>query len=980
MGEGLLTVRMEFCLLGPLVVRCGGMDVEVAGGKLRAVLAALLLNAGRVVPLEELTDTLWGSEPPPSAQVAVRNHMKRLRHALGEPGQARISTGRGGYLISVQAGELDVSRFEDTLSRARAAVGAGEWERAADLARESLSLWRGEPLADVGSELLALREVPRLAETRLQALELRIDADLQLGRHADVIAELRSLTAAHPLREHLHGQRMLALYQCGRQAEALAAYQDVRRVLVDELGAEPGIALRSLHQQILTGIPVRPGPAPDRPSYPNGGSPPGRVRATDGKAADVVPRQLPAVTAHFIGRTAELDVLARLARKCAGSGGQAAVISAIGGTPGVGKTALAVHWAHQVAGRFPGGQLFVNLRGFDPMGIPVPPADALRDLLGALGLPAERIPPGLDARAALYRSLLWGRRMLVVLDNARDAAQVRPLLPGGPGCLVVVTSRSTLAGLAATEGARLLTLGLLPAAEARELLARRLGAARLDAEPAAATELARVCGGLPLALSVAAARVSAFPRLQLRALTGELTDARSRLDALDTGDATASVRAVFSWSMSGLSAAAARLFLLLGLHPGPDIATPAAASLAGVPLPEARHTLRELAHAHLIIEHAPGRFSVHDLLRSYAAEQAAASGGTIGARAAVHRMLDHYLHTSDAANRILYPTRVPLVMPVPQPGARPEALTDAGQAQAWLQAERRALVAAAHQAADLGFDRHAWQIPFCLMMFLGLQSYRDERAAVQGSALAAARRLGDLAAQARIHIGSAHACMSAGLAQDAFGHLGNALRLYRQLGDRAGCARAHVAFSLVLNRLGRHREAFSDAQQSLVLAWSAGSWPDMAHALNATGWTYAHLGNLHRAKTCCQLAFSLHQETGNRLGQAETLDSLGYICQELGDYGQAVSFYQRALSILRALASRHEEAITRTRLGDAHLTAGHPRKARRAWQRALAAFAEENHPNADCVLRKLQDLRHPASDTAREQGRQPVTARTSMLT
>jgi DNA-binding SARP family transcriptional activator len=950
-----MAVNMEFCLLGPLMLRCDGVPVPTPPGKQQVVLAALLLRAGRVVSARELTELLWESAPPPSAQVTLRNYMRRLRHALGDADRSRISTQPGGYLMRVEAGELDVFRFEAQIKSAQAALRDRMWDQASARASEALSLWRGEPLADAGCEALAQRDAPWLAELHMQALEARIEAQLHLGDHAAVIAQVKSLTAEQPLREHLHGLLMRALYLSGRQSEALLAYQQARERLIDELGTEPGVELRELHQRILNADPALSAAESARvaPGGPGSGNGPAQGRGS--------PRNLPGSVYQFTGRRKELAALTGRLAQADTSRPSAALIWVIGGMAGIGKTALAVHWAHQVAERFPDGQLFVNLRGFDPMGTPVSPTDALSDLLDALGLPAEGIPPGLDARAGLYRSLLWARRVLVVLDNARDAAQVRPLLPGGPRCGVVITSRGPLAGLAAAEGARLLTLDLLPEAEARELLVRRLGAARLNAEPAAADELARACGGLPLALSVAAARVSAYPRLGLRALAEELTDAQRRLDALDAGDVATSVRAVFSWSLRGLPAPAARLFRLLSFHPGPDFTCPAAASLAGVALPEARRTLRELAEAHLISEHAPGRFGVHDLLRAYAAEQAAAVGDTLDGRMAVHRILDHYLHTVDAANRIIFPARERLALPAPQPNVRPQHLANAAQAQAWLQAERRVLIAAAYQAAALGFDRHAWQIPFSLSMFLAFQGHRDEWSAVQRSALAAAQRLGDQAAQARLHIGYAHACVSADLKQDGFAHLHHALDLYRQLEDRAGQGRAHVAFSLILNSQGRHREAFGHAQHALVLAWSTGSRPNLAQALNATGWTDAHLGNLPHALDCCQLALDLHRETGNRVGQAETLDSLGYIYQQSGDHGHAIASYQRSLSILRALASRHEEAVTRARLGDAHFAAGHPRKARKAWQRALAVFAEENHPNTGPVLWKLHCLRHPAN-------------------
>jgi tetratricopeptide (TPR) repeat protein/transcriptional regulator with XRE-family HTH domain len=673
----------------------------------------------------------------------------------------------------------------------------------------------------------------------------------------------------------------------------------------------------------------------------------------------VVPRQLPAPPARFVGREAELAMLTALLGPAGNAAPAGVVIAAIGGTAGVGKTSLAVHWAHQVISRFPDGQLYVNLRGFHPSGRPMPSAEAIHCLLEALGVPAEQIPASLDAQAGLYRSLLSGRRMLVVLDNARDAEQVRPLLPGSPGCLALITSRGNLAGLVAAEGAHHLLLGLLSDAEARELLTQRLGAARVGAAPSVAAELIRMCARLPLALAIAAALISARPQLGLGEFAEELRDARGRLDALDTGDAAASVRAVFSWSLGNVPTQAARLFGLLGLHPGPDITIPAAASLAGMPPPAARRALDKLTEAHLVTEHAPARFAMHDLLRAYAAEQAATYGAQ-EQRAAVHRMLDYYVHGLYAANRLLYPGRDPLVPMAPQAGAVPEMLTDARQAQAWMEAERRVLTAVTAQAGELSFDTHAWHIACYLAMFLDLHGYWAEWAATQRIALISAQRLGDVTAQARIHLISSHACMRLGSEQDAGDHLENALRLERQRQDRVGQARIHVAFSLVLNHQGKHSEAFGHAQQALVLYWSAGHRAGLAQALNAIGWSEAHMASPQRAVACCQKAICLHRETGNKLGEAEGWDSLGYAYHQLGDHGQAIECYERAIGGHRELASRHEEAGCRTRLGDVYFDSGHPELARRSWKRALAVFDEEHHPNADRVRRRLQHLRSEA--------------------
>jgi hypothetical protein len=431
-----------------------------------------------------------------------------------------------------------------------------------------------------------------------------------------------------------------------------------------------------------------------------------------GSTPAFMPRQLPAAVGHFVGRAAELKVLDGLLEQAPGSGdwnGGAVIISAISGTAGVGKTALAVHWAHQVAERFPHGQLYTNLRGFHPAGTPAAPGEVIRAFLNALQVPADRIPPEPAEQAGLYRSLLVGRRMLIVLDNARDAAQVRPLLPGATESVVVVTSRSQLVGLAATEGARLVNLDMLTGDEATELLARRLGLDRVSTEPEAAGELAGLCGRLPLALAITAARAAARPGFRLTALVAGLRDEHGRLDALNAGEETASIRAVFSWSYRSLATPAAELFRLLGLHSGPDISVPAAASLAGLDLTQARGLLDQLAAACLITEHAPDRYAFHDLLRTYAAEQAHALDPGAGPRGAICRVLDHYVHTAAAADQLLNPQRDLINPKPPEPGTTPEGFADYGQAMAWFEAEHAVLLAAVALAARQGFDTHAWR-------------------------------------------------------------------------------------------------------------------------------------------------------------------------------------------------------------------------------------------------------------------------------
>jgi len=611
-------------VLGSLTVRDDGAEVHLSAPKQRIVLAAMLRRANQVVPFDELAGFLWDSAPPSTPRVTLRSHVTGLRRVVGPAVSARIIARSPGYLIDAREAELDLLHFTSLCASGAEAAQAARWEEADGALGQAMALWRGTPLEDIPSEVLRREEVPRLEQLWLDARERRIDAALHLGRHDELVAELRDLVAQHRARERFHGQLMLALYRSGHEAETFAAFRDARQVLADELGAEPGPELRHLYQRMLSADPGLAARSPKR-----------------SRPAAVRPRRIQAGTPDFVGRAPELAVLHGMLD--AAAAGQPVVISAVGGTAGVGKTTLALHFAHQVTGRFPDGLLYVNLRGFDPSQLPVTPEEAIRGFLDALQVAPASIPAGPAAQAALYRSLTAGRRMLVLLDNARDSEQVRPLLPGSPGGLVLVTSRSELPGLLA-DGARALGLGLFSDTEALDLLARRIGAARVAAEPEAARELIRLCARLPLALAITAARATARPGFPLAALAGELRDADGRLDALDTGEQIADARAVFSWSYDGLPPAPARMFRLLGLHPGPDITTAAAASLAAVTPGEARDQLGELTRGHLLSEPVPGRYVLHDLLRVYAAERARAQDGEQACREATRRFLDHYLH------------------------------------------------------------------------------------------------------------------------------------------------------------------------------------------------------------------------------------------------------------------------------------------------------------------------------------------------
>jgi DNA-binding SARP family transcriptional activator len=933
---------MEFGLLGPLLVRVDESRVTVSAGKQRVLMAALLLRANEVVASTDLAAAVWQGGPPGSSRVTLQNYVKRLRHALEPTGRDRIVTRPAGYLIEVGPGELDVARFTELHAAGLAAARAGAWPDAADRLTAALEVWRGQPLADVPSPALARTEGQRLTELRLGALEARIDAQLHLGMHRELIPELEELAAAEPLRERVHELLMLALYRSGQQAAALAAYRNTRRQLVGELGIEPGPALRALNLRIQRADPslLLPG------TRERGAA--GGTRLPD---AAPRPRMLPAEAPMFTGRATELAAVSALLPEPPDGDG-AAPITVISGTAGVGKTALAVRWAHQHAGGFPGGQLYVNLRGFGPAD-PLRPAEALRIFLDALAVPAAQIPATLDGRQSVYRSRLAGTKTLIVLDNAGGPDQVRPLLPGAPGCLVIVTSRNQLAGLIAADGAQAIVVDVLTSGEAHHVLARRLGPDRVAAEPAAAGELARLCARLPLALAVTGARAAARPDITLTTLAAELRDTRGRLDALTTGEDTTDVRAVFSWSHHQLSTPAARMFQLLGLHPGPDTTAAAAASLAGLDPGHARRLLRELTHAHLLTEHTPGRYTSHDLLRAYAAEQADANQDCEARNAAIGRVLDHYLHTAHTAALLLNPSREPICLGAAPGGVTTEQLTSHQQALAWFEAEHHVLAAALALAVKSGFDACAWRLPWTMATFLDGRAEWQQYADFQRVAIAAATRLGDTAGQAVAHRLAASACARLGDYGQARAHLADCLALYRQLGDRAGEARVHQSLGWVAERQGRYTDALDHNEQALALYRAAGHRAGQADVLNSAGFCYALAGDYERAREYSRQALPLLRELGNRLHMAHAWDSVGYAEHHLGRLDEAADCYRQALSLYREVGNRYQEAVTITHLGDAYHAGGRAREAREAWQQALDTLDDLHHPDAEEVRAKL---------------------------
>lgn len=921
-------------LLGPLEVRTGDAWTGVDGAKPRALAAALLAQPGRVVPTTRLIGELWGDDPPPTARKLVSGYVLRLRRLAGDPDGRFLITRAPGYLLAAAAAAQDASRFEELLAQARRALGDDDSGRAAVILAEALALWRGPALADVPRGALAAAEADRLEELRLAAVELRIEADSRCGRSSEHVAELFRLTTAYPLRERFWDQLMRALEQSGRPAEALAAYARARAAIADELGADPGPELRRLHERILAGTPDAAkisSPAAAELAAPRPQGPPPGAESLDSPA---VPRQLPGPVPHFVGREAELTWLSA----ALGQPGAAAAVWVISGTAGVGKTALAVHWAHQVACGFPDGQLYANLRGYDPEQ-PLTAADALAGFLRALGVADADIPPTTDERAARYRSLLAGRRVLVVLDNASEGEHVRPLLPGGPPCVTVVTSRDTLGGLVVREGARRLDLGLMSHAHAAGLLRELIGA-RAAADPGAIATLADLCARLPLALRLAAELAASRAGIRLADLVAELNGG-PRLDLLDAnGDPRTAVRAVFSWSYQHLDAATARMFRLAGLHPTAELDGYAAAALAGTTVKQASGALDRLARAHLIDQRPADRYGLHDLLCAYARELAAKEGDD-EARAAMTRLLDYYLSAAEEAVATLYaderqsgPDGAQAITPIPPVAEGPEA------ARAWLDAQLATLSAVVAHAARHGLPWHAVRLAVTLFRYLERSGHCVEAVAIHDQARHAARLTGD-------HIAEAGALTNLGLAQvrqgryqSAADQLHEALNLFRDAGDLSGQTRALGNLGIVRFQQGRYREAEDHYRQVLSLIGELGDQRNAPTVLTNLGNIALRQGRYQQAASHLQQALALYRKAGNRSFEAYALQILGLVDLRAGRYAQAIDHSREALALARRAGNRICEAYALTNLGAIDLHRGRNEQAASLQHQALAMFGE----------------------------------------
>ncbi|WP_262286667.1 BTAD domain-containing putative transcriptional regulator [Micromonospora sp. MA102] len=903
-----------FSVLGSIRVVRAGAELRLGARQQRLVLALLLVRGGLPVTLAELVDLLWDEEAPASAANVVHRHVGMLRR-LFEPDLPTRAAGRhihrelSGYRLHADEESLDLLRFRSLNRRAARSLQDGDPESALRHSLDGLRLWRGrcaaglEPASRLHPAFLAVE-----AE-RAEAVRAAADAAERCGRLSTVLAPLRQAAEQHPFDESLQSRLLLALAADGRQAEAVEVYRAVRHRLAEDLGVDPGEELREAYDRVLH---QRTRPA-------RTGSPAPLPR----------PAQLPPDLPFFSGRD---DLIAEARAAVARPGGPA--VLAIDGMPGVGKTALAVHLAHGFAAGYPDGQLYVDLRGYDGHEPAMSPAEALRGFLGSLGVPQDGIPAELHAQAGLYRSSLAGRRLLILLDNCRDAEQIRHLLPGTPGCLVIVTSRSRLSGLLTAAGAHPLPVGLPSVEEARAALSRPLGAARVAADPAAIDAIIASCGRLPLALAVVAARAAGLPGTPPAQIAAELARAPGSLDGFDGDDPQTGLRAVFSWSYRALSAPAARLFRLLPIHPGPDVSIAGAAGLAGVPLRSARALLGELSRAHLVTEDLPGRYRTHDLLLAYATELGEENDGPAERAAAELRCLRFYRATGYQAHRWLLASEYqPLIEP--GPGETPLRFDGHGDAMRWFTAERQVLIALVGRAARQGRHAEAWQLALGMQHFFERSGRWADWTTTGEVALAAARAGGDLVGQARMHRSLAGAAYFRHEHETALGHLDRAVELLARLGLYGEMTRAGFNRAMILSAQGRHEEVLR-ALSAALGPWVAGDDKLLADVLVIMGASHAELGRADEAVRCAERAMALSRGARYRLGVAEAWEVLGRGHSARGELDRAVDCWREAAVAYQEASAPAPAAEVLALLGDALAAAGDRDAAVRAWREALA--------------------------------------------
>jgi DNA-binding SARP family transcriptional activator/tetratricopeptide (TPR) repeat protein len=917
-------------VLGRFAVRLGDEPVDLPPGLRRVVLATLAMSAGRAVSVDRLTDIAWGDDLPANARRSLQTHLTRLRQVLGPDA---IATEPAGYALRTAPDNVDALRFRRLVERA-----GNEPDVERELLIEALRLWRGDAFEDLDSDRLGELEGRRLAEQWLTAIERRIDLDLADRRAGEVIPELRELTARFPLREPLWVRLLVALAQTGRQAEALEQYEQIRARIADELGVDPGTELQRIFANLLDGSVLDPTAEP--------------TRAATTASTPTVPRQLPADIARFVGRAALLDRLDEVLGD--GTDPRAAPIVAVHGTGGVGKTSLVVHWAHRVAERFPDGQLYLNLRGYGP-GEPMTVSAALDTLLRGLGVQGEQLPTGSEAAEHLLRSMFADRRMLVILDNAHDADHVRPLLPGTGQSRVVVTSRSQLRGLVAREGAARVGLDQLDPAESVDLLEGVLAERGIAGDESSVAELGQLCGHLPLALAVAAERASRQPDLELGELVAELREERERLDALDLGEESASLRAVFAWSYQALDPDVAAMFRLLGLYPASDLSLPGAAALAGTATSRVRRLLDRLVDGNLLQQRRPGRYELHDLLHTYAAELAE-NDPADDRSAALGRLLDWYLHSAANAWRVLWANvSPPKTIGPPVEAVSPVAFDSRAQALGWFESERASLIAAVRVAADRGQHATVKNLGDALWYYLSHYRAPDDLLTVLHTTADSARRSDDLPALAKATLRLGTISLHRADHEAARAYYERSRELYELAGDPVGHGRALSNLGTLAMEMGRFQESADYCERAIE--WLTTVPREHAQGLNNLAVAYLFLERHRDAYETARRALDVGRGSSLEVNRATSLDTIGQALLALGHAEEAVEHLRQARRLLSDVGARWEEGAILTNLGRALSSSGDDDAARAAWTEALSVLDELGAPDVREYNRSdLRDL------------------------
>jgi DNA-binding SARP family transcriptional activator/tetratricopeptide (TPR) repeat protein len=928
---------LSFAVLGSVRVWRDGVELDLGSPQQRLTLAVLLLARGRVVPVSEIIDALWADEVPVSARGTVRTYVHRLRRVLGGDVAAEgvLRSAGSGYQLRVEDQALDLGRLLLARQVALEARAGGDPRRAVELLHKAMAEWQAEALAGLSGEW-AERERMRLRRLGVQAGESLAELELQfgLGDRAELVERLASLADAEPLRERVHELLMLALCQSGRGAEALTAFERLRVTLREELGVDPGPALRQLHERILRTDDDLP------PSSPPASLPSPMLR----------PAQLPAALTVFSGRQAELTELSSSLGADSGRG-----VGVVFGTAGVGKTTLAVYWANRVASSFPDGQLYINLRGFEAGGVAREPEEVLGELLSALGVPTANQPGGLDARSALYRSVLADKRMLILLDNARADAQVLPLLPGGGHCLALVTSRVELAGLVAATGAYTLKLDQPDEQESVDFVASRLGRERVAAEPQAVREIAVACARLPLALAVVCARIAANRQLALSDVADELAERTgNRLDALEEDDPNADPRSLLSWSYHALPSQAARLFRLLALLPAAEFTLEEAASLVGVPLRQAHQAMRELTRACVVMPHR-GRYSWHDLLRDYATELLDHTESEADIIAAHRRLLDHYLVLAHAGAAALEPR------PDDQPplrniseGVLPGPVFDEQSARKMFAVECDTMLTLIERAAGLGFEQHCWYLTWYLRRYQDSAGRIDEMATCGAISLRAAESTNDYRGIGYIRRILARVAWWRGDSDASIEHLDEAINAFATAQDRLAEAYAQNQAIDLLFWVGRNDEAFHriELTRTLIRGEDKSYFESVLMRLEAS--YHLQAGHYQDAIEAARIVYEHHKKLGKTYDLLYDLDLLSYVHTKLGDYNVAIACIEERIELLR----RSGESA-----GPSYLVSLHGKMTLSMAQLVPLTLAVGEHVRAETRQRELlQRLRHVMTD------------------